>query len=40
VRGSFRPDLLADTPEEHRRRGDAVDALWRDLVRRVAGTKG
>ena len=27
--------LLADTPEEHRRRGDAADALWRELVRRV-----
>jgi hypothetical protein len=31
------PDgLLADTPEEHRRRGDAADALWRELVRRIA----
>jgi hypothetical protein len=27
--------LLADTPEQHRRRGDAADALWRELVRRV-----
>jgi hypothetical protein len=27
--------LLADTPEEYRRRGDAADALWRELVRRV-----
>ncbi len=26
------PDL---TPEEHKRRGDAADALWRELVRRV-----
>ena len=26
------PDL---TPEEYQRRGDAADALWRDLVRRV-----
>jgi hypothetical protein len=25
--------LLADTPEENRRRGDAADALWRELVR-------
>jgi hypothetical protein len=30
------PGLLPDTPEEHRRRGDAADALWRELVRRVA----
>jgi hypothetical protein len=35
------PDLLTETPEEHRRRGDAADALWRDLVRRVvAKTRG
>ena len=27
------PDL---TPEEHKRRGNAADALWRELVRRVA----
>jgi hypothetical protein len=27
--------LLADTPEEHRRRGDAADALWRELVHRI-----
>jgi hypothetical protein len=31
------PGLLAETPEEHRRRGDAADAIWRALVRRVAG---
>ena len=30
------PDLLPETPEEHRRRGEAADALWHDLVRRVA----
>ena len=30
------PGLLAETPEEHQRRGDAADALWRELVRRVA----
>jgi hypothetical protein len=30
------PDLLPETPEEHRRRGDAADGLWRELVRRVA----
>ena len=28
------PDL---TPEEHRRRGDAADALFREMVRRAAG---
>jgi hypothetical protein len=27
--------LLADTPEEHRRRGEAADALWRELLRRI-----
>ena len=27
------PDM---TPEEHNRRGDAADALWRELVRQVA----
>jgi hypothetical protein len=27
--------LLADTPEEHRRRGDAANALWREPVRRI-----
>jgi hypothetical protein len=31
------PDLLPETPEEHRRRGDAADAMWRELVRRVRG---
>jgi hypothetical protein len=28
------PDL---TPEEHQRRGDAADALFRELVRRATG---
>jgi hypothetical protein len=28
---------LPETPEEHQRRGDAADAMWRDLVRRVTG---
>lgn len=28
------PDL---TPEEHQRRGDAADALFRELVRRAGG---
>jgi hypothetical protein len=31
------PDLLPETPEEHRRRGDAADAMWRELVRRATG---
>jgi hypothetical protein len=26
---------LAETPEEHQHRGDAADAMWRELVRRV-----
>ena len=30
------PDLLAEMPEEHQRRGDAADAMWRELVRRTA----
>jgi hypothetical protein len=31
------PDrLLPDTSEEHQALGDAADALWRELVRRVA----
>jgi hypothetical protein len=29
------PGLLADTPEEHKRRGDAADAIFRDIVRRI-----
>jgi hypothetical protein len=33
------PGLLAETPEEHQRRGDAV-ALWRELVRRATGGLG
>jgi hypothetical protein len=28
------PDM---TPEEHRRRGDAAEALFRELTRRVRG---
>jgi hypothetical protein len=30
------PGLLPETPEEHRRRGEAADAMWREMVRRVA----
>jgi hypothetical protein len=33
--GRFVPDM---TSEEHRRRGDAADALFRELVRRATGT--
>lgn len=32
--------LLADTPEEHKRRGEAADALWREMVRRVHEERG
>jgi hypothetical protein len=28
------------TPEEYQQRGDAADALFRELVRRVAGSDG
>jgi hypothetical protein len=31
------PDLLPETPEEHQRRGDAADAMWRELVCRLRG---
>ena len=33
-RGRF-GDVEDLTPEEHRRRGDAAEALWRELVRRA-----
>ena len=29
------PDLLPETPEEHRRRGDAANALFREIQRRI-----
>jgi hypothetical protein len=29
------PDLTPETPEEYQRRGEAADALWRELVRRA-----
>jgi hypothetical protein len=32
-----RPDVPDMTPEEHQRRGDAANALWRELVRRAGG---
>ena len=28
------PGLLPETPEEHKRRGDAADAMFREIVRR------
>jgi hypothetical protein len=31
------PDLLAETPKEHRQRDDAADAIWRELVHRATG---
>jgi hypothetical protein len=33
------PGLLPETPEEANRRGDAADALWRELVRRATGKR-
>jgi hypothetical protein len=33
-RGQF-GEVPGITPEEHKRLGDAADALWRELVRRV-----
>ena len=35
-RGSYRPALPDLTPEEHQRRGDAADALFREIQRRIA----
>ena len=35
--GFVPPGLLPDTPEEHRRRGDAAAALFREVVRRASG---
>jgi len=32
---SLPPGLLAETEQEHQRRGDAAAALWRELVRRA-----
>jgi hypothetical protein len=34
--GSQFADVLEMTPEEHKRRGDAADALFRELVRRAS----
>jgi hypothetical protein len=31
--------LLPETPEEHQRRADAADAMWRELVRRASGKR-
>ena len=33
--GTRRVDVPDLTPEEHQRRGEAADALWRELVRRA-----
>jgi hypothetical protein len=30
------PGLLLETPEEHRRRGDGADAMFREMKRRIA----
>jgi len=42
VTAKRRPGRFGDVPdmtlEEHRRRGDAADALFREMVRRAAGT--
>ena len=38
-KGAMLAHLLEDmTPEEHRRRGDAADALFRKVVRRIGET--
>jgi hypothetical protein len=34
-RGRRFADVPDMTPEEHQRRGDLADALWRDMVRRI-----
>ena len=36
-RGKRFADVPDMTPEEHQRRGDAAQALWRELVRRARG---
>ena len=35
---TWRNDVPDITPEEHQRRGDAADALFREMKRRIAGT--
>jgi hypothetical protein len=35
--GARRVDVPDLTPEEYQRRGEAADALWRELVRRATG---
>jgi hypothetical protein len=37
VAPSFPSGRLPETEEEHRRRADAADAMWREMVRRVRG---
>jgi hypothetical protein len=36
-RGKRFADVPEMKPEEHRRVGDLADALWRDMVSRIAG---
>ena len=33
------PGLLPETPEEHQRRCDVADAMWRELLRRATGKR-
>ena len=33
------PDVPDMTPEEHKRRGDAADALFREMKRQIAASK-
>jgi hypothetical protein len=38
-RGSRLGDVPEMTPEEHKRRGDAADALFRELLRQATGKR-
>ena len=35
--GSWRPAVPDMTPEEHKRRGDGADAMFREMKRRIGG---
>jgi hypothetical protein len=35
VTSTYRYKRLPETPEEHRRRGDAANALFREIQRRI-----
>jgi len=37
---AIRPGLLPDTPEEHKRRGDAAVALFHEIERKIAAADG